>query len=91
MGFDITGQKFIVTGAAKGIGLAISQRLSQLGAEVAGWDLEKDLMSTEPAFKFTTKVDVTDEVSDDGVARFFFCRLVLALLVLLFHFRVEYW
>ena len=63
MGFDITGQKFIVTGAAKGIGLAISQRLSQLGAEVAGWDLEKDLMSTEPAFKFTTKVDVTDEVS----------------------------
>ncbi len=38
MGFDIEGHKFIVTGAAKGIGLAISQRLSELGAKVSGWD-----------------------------------------------------
>ncbi len=62
-GFDITGQKFIVTGAAKGIGLAISRRLSELGAEVSGWDLENVSMSAQPAFKHTAKVDVTDEIS----------------------------
>ena len=62
-GFDITGQKFIVTGAAKGIGLAISRRLSELGAEVSGWDLEKDVMACEPVFDHTVKVDVTDEIS----------------------------
>ena len=34
MTFDIEGHKFIVTGAARGIGLAISKRLAELGAEL---------------------------------------------------------
>ncbi len=63
MGFDIEGHKFIVTGAAKGIGLAISRRLSELGAKVSGWDLNDDTMTSEPAFTHTVKVDVTDEKS----------------------------
>jgi len=50
MGFDIEGHKFIVTGAANGIGLAISQRLSELGAKVSGWDLYDDAMASDPAF-----------------------------------------
>ena len=63
MGFDIEGHKFIVTGAAKGIGLAISRRLSELGAKVSGWDLNDDAMASEPAFTHRVKVDVTDENS----------------------------
>ena len=63
MGFDIKGHKFIVTGAAKGIGLAISRKLSELGAKVSGWDLNDDTMTSEPAFTHTVKVDVTDEKS----------------------------
>ena len=63
MGFDIEGHKFIVTGAAKGIGLAISRKLSELGAKVSGWDLNDDTMTSEPAFTHRVKVDVTDEKS----------------------------
>ena len=63
MGFDIEGHKFIVTGAAKGIGLAISQRLSELGAKGSGWDLYDDAMASDPAFTHSVKVDVTDENS----------------------------
>lgn len=63
MGFDIEGHKFIVTGAANGIGLAISRRLSELGAKVSGWDLYDDAMASDPAFTHSVKVDVTDENS----------------------------
>ena len=70
MGFDIEGHKFIVTGAANGIGLAISQRLSELGAKVSGWDLYDDAMASDPAFTHSVKVDVTDEKSiQDAVKR----------------------
>ena len=57
MGFDIEGHKFIVTGAANGIGLAISRRLSELGAKVSGWDLYDDAMASDPAFTHSVKVD----------------------------------
>ena len=63
MTFDIEDHKFVVTGAASGIGLAISRRLSDLGALVAGWDLETDAMAADPAFAHTVKVDVTDEAA----------------------------
>ena len=63
MGFDIEGHKFIVTGAAKGIGLAISRRLSDLGAKVSGWDLDNDAIANDPTFTHSFKVDVTDENS----------------------------
>ena len=41
---DIAGQSFIVTGAAKGIGLAISSLFHSLGARVSGWDLDLSLI-----------------------------------------------
>ena len=63
MGFDIEGDKFIVTGAARGIGLEISRKLSELGAKVSGWDLNHEAMTGEPAFTHRVKVDVTDEKS----------------------------
>ena len=63
MGFDIEGDKFIVTGAARGIGLEISRKLSELGAKVSGWDLNHEAMASEPAFTHRIKVDVTDEKS----------------------------
>ena len=63
MGFDIEGDKFIVTGAARGIGLEISRKLSELGAKVSGWDLNHEAMASEPAFTHRVKVDVTDEKS----------------------------
>ena len=63
MGFDIEGDRFIVTGAAKGIGLEISRKLSELGAKVSGWDLNHEAMASEPAFTHRVKVDVTDEKS----------------------------
>ena len=63
MGFDIEGDKFIVTGAARGIGLEISRKLSELGAKVSGWDLNHEAMASEPAFTHRVKVDVTDERS----------------------------
>ena len=61
MGFDIEGDRFIVTGAARGIGLEISRKLSELGAKVSGWDLNDEAMASEPAFTHRVKVDVTDE------------------------------
>ena len=63
MGFDIEGDKFIVTGAARGIGLEISRKLSELGAKISGWDLNHEAMASEPAFTHRVKVDVTDEKS----------------------------
>ena len=63
MGFDIEGDRFIVTGAARGIGLEISRKLSELGAKVSGWDLNHEAMASEPAFTHRVKVDVTDEIS----------------------------
>ena len=62
--FDLQNQKFIVTGAAKGIGLAISRRLAELGARVSAWDLETADIREDKAFTHVAEVDVTDV---DGV------------------------
>lgn len=35
---DLTGQVFVITGAVRGIGLAIAEQFAQLGALVCGWD-----------------------------------------------------
>ena len=39
MSFDLEGQRFVITGAGRGIGNAIGKRFSCLGARVSGWDL----------------------------------------------------
>ena len=40
--YDFEGRGAVVTGGAKGIGLAIAQRLAGAGAAVAVWDLDPD-------------------------------------------------
>ena len=58
---DITGLNFIVTGAARGIGLAISNLFHSLGARVSGWDLDVSGMKEKQIFSDIQKVDVTNE------------------------------
>ena len=66
---DLAGQHAIVTGAASGIGLAISRRLVASGARVCAWDVSPaalDAMSRElgPDHLYVT----VDMANDDDVA-----------------------
>ena len=66
---DLKGKRAIVTGAARGIGFAIADRLLQSGATVTLWDielpsLEKAQADLESAGNvFSVEVDVTQENS----------------------------
>ena len=66
---DLKGKRAIVTGAARGIGLAIAERLLQSGATVTLWDIElSNLEKAELNLKaagdvFSVAVDVTQENS----------------------------
>ena len=63
MSFDLEGQRFVITGAGRGIGNAIGKRFSCLGARVSGWDLNVSEIIENPAFEHSMCVDVTDEAS----------------------------
>ena len=57
----LKGKKFIVTGASRGIGLAISKHFYELGAKVSGWDINTEDMVKRSMFLDVQCVDVTDE------------------------------
>lgn len=63
MGSELEGQTAIVTGAARGIGLAVARRFRELGARVSGWDIAFGENADEDAFAHTAVVDVTNERS----------------------------
>ena len=54
MSFDLEGHGIVVTGAARGIGLAVSQRLAALGGRVSGWDLDCAPIQSNPSFLHRT-------------------------------------
>ena len=60
---DLKGQVAVVTGGARGIGLAVAERATASGARCAIWDV--DLAEAEAVAKrlggFAARVDVTDD------------------------------
>ncbi|MDB6073918.1 MAG: 3-oxoacyl-ACP reductase [Verrucomicrobiaceae bacterium] len=71
---DLKGKKAIVTGAARGIGYAIAERLLRSGASVSIWDVDVDAMA-EAALELSkigpvhvSQVDVTSEESTEKAA-----------------------
>jgi 3-oxoacyl-[acyl-carrier protein] reductase len=56
---DLVGRVAVVTGGARGIGLAIAARLQASGAQVAIWDLAAASLADAASYN----VDVTDEAS----------------------------
>lgn len=70
--YDFAGQAAVITGGAKGIGLAIAQRLIADGASVSLWDLDSERL-VEAAESLTGKVhtqtlDITDSDAVDAAA-----------------------
>lgn len=72
---DLKGRKAIVTGGARGIGYAISQRLLQSGSAVALWDRDAaalaEAVSSLKAFGevISVPVQLTDPTSVDAAAK----------------------
>ena len=65
MKLDFSGQTAVVTGAARGIGLATARLLHEAGARVQGWDLQPSDASCFARFR---TVDVSDEGAVNGAA-----------------------
>ena len=72
---DLSGRKAVVTGAARGIGFAVTERLLDSKAEVSLWDIDAhalDAAAKALAGKgtaHTTKMDVTDAASVNAAAQ----------------------
>ena len=72
--YDLKGRRAVVTGAAQGFGLAITERFLDSGASVALWDLDAD--ETAKAARelgargpvFTQAVDVSDLAQVEAAA-----------------------
>ncbi len=60
--YDFSGHRAVVTGAARGIGLAVAQALSASGAQVIGWDRDVPPAGGEITF---VQADVTDAAATD--------------------------
>lgn len=61
MRLDLSGKRAIVTGGARGIGLAIAQALSAAGAQVYGFDISKPEPDTNSKSNIIfQEVDITD-------------------------------
>ena len=56
---DLSGRNAIVTGGARGIGYAISQRLLQSGAGVCIWDMDADAAS-EAVKELSERAGISD-------------------------------
>jgi 3-oxoacyl-[acyl-carrier protein] reductase len=69
---DLAGRIGIVTGAARGIGYAIAERMLQSGASVSLWDVDADALgAAEKALSGhgTVTCETVDVTSEDQVAR----------------------
>lgn len=71
---DMKGRTAIVTGGASGIGLAITKRLAQSGANVCIWDMNEKTMGDEAKAitggkVHTSRVDITKIADVEGAFR----------------------
>jgi 3-oxoacyl-[acyl-carrier protein] reductase len=65
---DLDGRVAIVTGAARGIGRAIAERMSESGARVAIWDVDR-AAAQDAAMSIVNAVDFAADVTDpDSIA-----------------------
>src|SRR5579863_1418020 len=60
---DLEGRVAIITGAARGIGRAIAERMSESGARVAIWDVDSKA-ARDTAMSIVNAVDFTADVTD---------------------------
>jgi 3-oxoacyl-[acyl-carrier protein] reductase len=70
--YDFAGQAAVITGGAKGIGLAIAQRLIADGASVSLWDLDSERLvkaaESLTGTVHTQTLDITDSDAVDAAA-----------------------
>jgi NAD(P)-dependent dehydrogenase (short-subunit alcohol dehydrogenase family) len=62
---DLEGRVAIITGAARGIGRAIAERMSASGARVAIWDIDREA-AKDAAMSIVNAVDFGADVTDPG-------------------------
>ena len=64
---DMAGRVAVVTGGARGIGLAVAQRAAESGAQLALWDMDKAALAEAaaglPGRVTTHALDLTDEAA----------------------------